>query len=77
MSNYKKAFLLVLILILKLTAIAQTSVSAGVNATEGVMASEGKIYVVMAIVMTILAGILLYIFRLDRKISNLEKGKYL
>lgn len=37
------------------------------------MRSEGKIYVVVAILLTILAGLLLYIFLTDRKISGLEK----
>lgn len=37
------------------------------------MRQNGKIYVVVAVVLTILAGILLYLIRLDRKISKLEK----
>jgi len=37
------------------------------------MRSEGKIYVVVAILITILAGVLLYVFLTDRKISSLEK----
>lgn len=36
--------------------------------------SNGKIYVVVAVVLTILAGIILYLIRLDRKISRLEKN---
>lgn len=35
--------------------------------------SNGKIYVVVAVMLTILAGIILYLIRLDRKISRLEK----
>ena len=37
------------------------------------MRSEGKIYVVVAIILLILAGIIAYLFNLDRKISGLEK----
>jgi hypothetical protein len=37
------------------------------------MRSEGKIYVVVAIILLILAGILAYLLTLDRKISGLEK----
>jgi CcmD family protein len=37
--------------------------------------SNGKIYVVVAVVVTILLGLFVYLFRLDRKISKLEKGK--
>jgi hypothetical protein len=33
----------------------------------------GKIYVVMAVAVTILAGLIVYVIRLDRKISRLEK----
>jgi hypothetical protein len=36
--------------------------------------SDGKIYVVVAVMLTILAGIILYLIRLDRKISKLEKN---
>jgi nitrate reductase gamma subunit len=37
------------------------------------MRREGKIYVVIAVILTIFAGIILYLVRLDRKISRLEK----
>lgn len=40
-----------------------------------VMRSNGKIYVVIAVILTILAGLLFYVARLDRKISKLEKGE--
>jgi hypothetical protein len=39
------------------------------------MRSNGKIYVVIAVILTILAGLILYVIRLDRKISKLEKGE--
>lgn len=37
------------------------------------MRSEGKIYVVIAVVLIILFGLLFYLVRLDRKIAQLEK----
>ena len=40
-----------------------------------VMKDNGKIYVVIAVMLTILAGLVLYLIRLDRKISKLEKNK--
>ena len=40
-----------------------------------IMKENGKIYVVIAVMLTILAGLVLYLIRLDRKISNLEKNK--
>jgi hypothetical protein len=39
------------------------------------MRSNGKIYVVVAVCLTILIGLFIYVFLLDRKISRLEKGK--
>ncbi len=37
------------------------------------MRDNGRIYVVVAVMVTILVGLLLYIIRLDRKIAKLEK----
>jgi hypothetical protein len=37
------------------------------------MRSNGRIYVVVAVMLTILIGLVLYVVRLDRKISKLEK----
>ena len=39
------------------------------------MRSNGRIYVVVAVVVVILIGLILYLIRLDRKISRLEKEK--
>ena len=38
-----------------------------------IMRSNGKIYVVVAVLATIFAGIFVYLFILDRKITKLEK----
>ena len=38
------------------------------------MRSNGKIYVVVAVILTIFAGIIFYLIRLDRKISRLERN---
>ncbi len=35
--------------------------------------ADGKIYVVLAVAVTILLGLMLYLISLDRKISRLEK----
>jgi tetrahydromethanopterin S-methyltransferase subunit D len=40
-----------------------------------VMRSNGKIYVVVAVCLTILIGLFIYVFLLDRKIGRLEKGR--
>jgi hypothetical protein len=44
------------------------------NAKEATgLRADGKIYVVILVVVTILLGLFLYVIRLDRKISRLEK----
>lgn len=71
--HYHKRVFLLLAFVLPLVS----GFSQGKPATEqagSLMASEGKIYVVMAVVITILAGLLLYMWRLDKKISRIEKG---
>ena len=50
----------------------QSSAKAPVSMAEQ-MRSDGRIYVVVAVMLTILAGITLYLFRLDNKISRMEK----
>lgn len=43
-----------------------------VEMAEG-MRSSGKIYVVIAVILTIFAGIIFYLIRLERKLNKLEK----
>jgi hypothetical protein len=50
----------------------QAQENAGQDPHAGLRAG-GKIYVVMAVAVTILAGLIVYVIRLDRKISRLEK----
>ena len=42
----------------------------------GTMRSNGKIYVVVTVLVIILCGLFFYLTRLDRKISRLEKGNW-
>ena len=39
------------------------------------MRSNGKIYVVVAVCLTILIGLFIYVLMVDRKISRLEKNR--
>jgi hypothetical protein len=39
----------------------------------GLMRSNGKIFVVMAVVLTILIGLFAYLISIDKKITRLEK----
>lgn len=65
----KRSLTIIVLLILTLITKAQGTEMADV------MKSNGKIYVVIAVMLTILAGLILYLIRLDRKISKLEKNK--
>lgn len=71
---FKKILFLIatVLLFASYDAIAQQNVE---NTTENFMTSEGKIYVVVAVVVTIISGLFIYLYRLDKKISRLEKSK--
>ena len=43
------------------------------NTMGDTMRSNGRIYVVVAVVVIILVGLIIYVARIDRKISRLEK----
>lgn len=51
------------------------SFAQGPSALETTMRSSGRIYVVIAVIVTIFLGIILYLIRLERKIKKLEKGQ--
>jgi len=74
---YKKIYTLVLffalqVLTLPLLAQADTTAGKPVEMADKFRA-DGKIYVTIFVVLTILLGLILYVTRLDRKISKLEK----
>jgi CcmD family protein len=72
----KKFVFSVLSLALSFFVSAQDStVLAGVKPATG-LRSDGKIYVVMVVALTILAGLFIYLINLDRKISKLEKKSH-
>ena len=76
MVNYRKTFLTAFTFLITLDSIAQTANVSAAKEENGFMRSEGKIYVVMVVVITILAGLIYYVSRLDRKLSKLEKGEH-
>jgi hypothetical protein len=57
---------------LAVPAMAQGDTTQKVEMATGLRAN-GKIYVVVLVLVTILAGVLFYVVRLDRKIGKLEK----
>ena len=57
---------------LTLPVAGQNDTTKTVEMADGLRAN-GKIYVVVMVLVTILAGIFLYLVRLDRKIKKMEK----
>ena len=68
----RKISLFLSLVLLQLSTMAQRP---DVQMADG-MRANGKIYVVVAIIVTIFAGIVFYLIRLDRKLTKLEKNHY-
>jgi CcmD family protein len=65
-------FLLLLTLLFNATAALAQAPTAEPEMADGLRAN-GKIYVVVAVVVIIVAGLLVYLVSLDRKVSRLEE----
>jgi CcmD family protein len=63
----KLLFTLIVILMNIIPATAQDTVD-----MADLMRSSGKIYVVVAVAMVVLAGIFIYLITLDRKVTRME-----
>lgn len=59
-------FAYLLLTLMPLSAMAQS---------ENLMYSEGKIYVVVAVIVIIFLGLAGYLYRMDRKVTALENEK--
>jgi uncharacterized membrane protein len=64
-----KIFLMLCFSIFSFIVFAQSKVD-----MADTMRSNGKIYVVIIIILTIFAGLIFYLIRIDKKISKLEKN---
>ena len=67
----KQLIVTLFVLFVRLVANAQDTVTNAPKATG--LNAGNKIYVVLAVAVTILVGLFLYVIRLDRKITRLEK----
>lgn len=67
MKKHLKLFLATLFMMVCLTSNAQNEVEMADS-----MRAEGKIYVVVAIILIILCGLVAYLFLLDRKVKKLQ-----
>jgi len=71
----KSTFFLIMSSLLTLITRAQEiPPSEKTPAMADAMRSNGKIFVVVAVVLIVLTGMFIYLIRLDRKINKLEKG---
>jgi hypothetical protein len=70
MSFMKKIFTVIFFLLFAITLWANGDQKTNM---ADAMRSNGRIYVVVAVMLTILIGLLLYLVRLDRKIRKMEK----
>ena len=71
----KKIFTLLVFLFAALNNLmAQNNTSTEVEMADQ-MRAEGKIYVVVAVILIVFVGLILYLISLDSKISKIEKEK--
>jgi len=75
MSHFKKILAFIVFALLQINLLAQDSTEKATMAD--MMRSNGRIYVVIAVILTILIGLLLYLVRLDRRINRMEKQSHL
>ncbi|RTQ45018.1 CcmD family protein [Hymenobacter gummosus] len=55
-----------------LPALAQQTAAAGPEMAD-TMRQDGKIYVVVGVILIVLVGLLAYLFSIDRKVGRLER----
>ncbi|OJW53086.1 MAG: hypothetical protein BGO55_07480 [Sphingobacteriales bacterium 50-39] len=71
---HKKLFALLLLLFGFIGLMAQTQPDSQHVEMADQLRANGKIYVVVVVLIVILLGLILYVVRLDKKITRLEKG---
>jgi CcmD family protein len=68
----RAALLLAAVLLPLLPALAQQPAATGPEMADQ-LRQDGKIYVVVAVIVVILVGLLLYLISIDRKVTRLER----
>ena len=69
----RAAPLLLPLLLPAAVAVAQTTAATDQPEMADALRQSGKIYVVVLVIVIILSGLLVYLVRLDRKVSRLER----
>jgi hypothetical protein len=72
-KKYFSVLIAVIFLLSGFVAKAQDSLAEKRPEMASAFRSNGKIYVVIAVLVVILAGLFLYVITIDRKISKIEK----
>lgn len=75
MKKILSIFILLYSLLVSAVCLAQNTATDAKPEMAVGMRSDGKIYVVVAVVVLILSGMLFYLINLDRKITSLEKER--
>lgn len=70
--SFRPAYFLLTLLLLSQNLMAQQPVTNGIEMADRLRA-DGKIWVVVAVIAAVFAGIIAYLIRLDRQIGKLEK----
>lgn len=73
MANMKKFLYWIVFIFICAYSFAQDNSGKQIHEEVGGLRANGKIYVVVAVVITMLLGLLFYLLRLDKKITRLEK----
>ncbi|MBR7950963.1 hypothetical protein KBK19_13480 [Microvirga sp. STR05] len=73
LPNLRRAFLLLLALVLPLLHAAAQSTADDSPEMADAFRADGKIYVVVAVISVVLAGLLALLVSLDKKVSRLER----
>ncbi len=68
-----RIFLLFIFVTCVIPGWSQDSLNTAKPEMAGLMRSNGKIYVVVTVLLVILAGLFIYLINTDRKLSRLEK----
>jgi heme export protein D (CcmD) len=66
-------FILLLLMVLCSGSLFAQEAAGNVEMADG-LRSSGKIYVVVSVVLIILAGLLMYLISIDRKVTKMEKN---
>jgi hypothetical protein len=71
---FLRLFFIVTGMMMTITTLAQDSLNNEKPQMADAMRSNGKIYVVVAVLLIILAGLFIYLIQLDRRLGRLEKN---